>query len=77
MKRRSWIHTEKYLPGLPPCLHIDAQTDMYLYVPIDTRNRNSYFDEKRKQHASQGNDASTAEPHPAESGEASKVRHDE
>ena len=53
--------------------------NMYLYVglPVDTWDRSNYVEKNRKQHASPGDDAGTAEAARTESGEASKVRHDE
>ena len=49
---------------------------MYVYLRIDTWDRNSYFGQKRKQRPSPEDDASTAEA-TAGSQETSKVRHDE
>ena len=58
-------------------LHISSYIYVYTYEKTHIWDRNSYFDEKRKQHPSQEGDASTAEDTPAESGETSKVKDDE
>ena len=41
---------------------------MFLYLRIHTRDPNSYFDKKKKQHPSPGDDASTAEAAPGRVG---------
>ena len=44
---------------------------------MDTRNRNSYFDEKRNSTRRRETTGARPRPPSTESGEASKVRHDE
>ena len=68
----SWVAIGEQLSG-EVRQHLEFPTDRwhivtYLYVRIDTRDRNSNFEKKRKQQPSPGDDASTAEAAPGRVG---------
>ena len=86
MKNESWgsnplilIETLEWKLPVQPLsfLHDTCQIDMYLYVQIDTRDRNSNFYQKHENNNTRRRETMRARPRPpsAESGETSKVRH--
>ena len=69
---------ESYLPAEPPSfLHNYTQIDTYLYVRQNTRDQHNYFAKIENSTPHRETTLARPRPPPAESGEASNVRHDE
>ena len=60
-----------------PLYFLHTQIGMHLYVRIDNWERNSYFDKNEKSTRRRETTRVRPRPPPAESGDASKVRHEE